>query len=222
MADDVPVALVDDHTLVRKGLAELIHGIGGYRVVLEAGNGEEFTRAVSGGPSFAVAIVDLNMPVMDGFETIAWARTHLPEVRCLALTFEGSEKAIVRAIRSGARGFVLKDIEPDELKLALDRIHLTGYYHTEMVQQGLLNSGGPATVFERERAKVLAKITPREMEFLHLLTDPNEYTYEGICELMEVHRSTLNGYRGSLFHKFGVHSKTGLVVFAVHWGLVKV
>ncbi|HRF80341.1 MAG TPA: response regulator, partial [Flavobacteriales bacterium] len=66
----IPIALVDDHTLVRKGLVELINSIGGYQVVLEASNGQELTEALAARSDVALAIVDLNMPIMDGFQFI--------------------------------------------------------------------------------------------------------------------------------------------------------
>ncbi|MEO8067591.1 MAG: response regulator transcription factor [Flavobacteriales bacterium] len=218
---DVPVALIDDHTLVRKGLVELVNGLGGYRVVLEAAHGEEFKEKMNGGPRVALAIVDLNMPVMDGYETLLWMRTACPETRALALTFDGTDDAIIRAVRSGARGFVLKDIEPAELKTALDHVCETGYYHTDLVHQSLMSNFDKKTSQERARDKVFEQITPREMEFLKLVCDANEYTYEQIGDTMDVHRRTVDGFRQGLFDKFGIRSKTGLVLFAVRWGVVK-
>lgn len=217
----VPIALVDDHTLVRKGLVELIHGIGGYEVVLQAGNGREYMREVSGGPAVRIAIVDLNMPVMDGFETIAWIQANCPETRALALTFEANEDTVIKAMRNGARGFVLKDIEPVELKAALDSVHATGYYHTDLVHHSLMTNFDKKTGQEREQARILGQVTPRELEFLKLVCNSDEPTYEQIADRMQVHRRTVDGYREGLFEKFGIKSKTGLVLFALKWGIVR-
>ncbi|QQR85590.1 MAG: response regulator transcription factor [Flavobacteriales bacterium] len=219
---DVPVALIDDHTLVRKGLVEVINGLGGYKVVLEAAHGLDYKEKVNGGPRIELAIVDLNMPVMDGYQTLDWIRTACPETRALALTFDGTDDAIIRAVRSGARGFVLKDVEPHDLKTALDHISATGYYHTELVHQSLMHNFDKKTSDERARDKVLEQITPRELEFLKLVCDPKEFTYEQIGDLMGVHRRTVDGFRQNLFERFGIRSKTGLVLFAVRWGVVKV
>lgn len=218
---DIPVALIDDHTLVRKGLVEVVNGLGGYQVVLEAAHGEEYKQKINGGPRVEIAIVDLNMPVMDGYETLLWMRTACPETRALALTFDGTEDAIIKAVRNGARGFVLKDVEPSELKIALDHICGTGYYHTDMVHNSLMSNFDKKTSQERARDKVMEQITPREMEFLNLVCDVKEYTYEQIGEIMDVHRRTVDGFRQGLFDKFGIKSKTGLVLFAVRWGMVK-
>lgn len=218
---DVPVALIDDHTLMRKGLVELINGLGGYKVVLEAAHGEDYKQKVSMGPRVELAVVDLNMPVMDGYQTLAWIHATCPETRALALTFDGTDDAIIRAMRSGARGFVLKDVEPAELKAALDHVRLTGYYHTEMVHQSLMHNSDKRTGEERQRHRVLEQITPREMEFLKRVCDPQELTYEQIADQMSVGRRTVDGFRQNLFDRFGLKSKTGLVLFAIRWGIVK-
>lgn len=76
---DVPVALIDDHTLVRKGLVEVINGLGGYKVVLEAAHGLDYKEKVNGGPRIELAIVDLNMPVMDGYQTLDWIAPPAPK-----------------------------------------------------------------------------------------------------------------------------------------------
>ncbi|HOZ41040.1 MAG: response regulator transcription factor [Flavobacteriales bacterium] len=216
----VPIAIVDDHILVRKGLVELINGIGGYLVVLEASNGLELVRALEKGPDVQLALVDLNMPVMNGFETLAWMKQHAPSIRPLALTFEGSEEAVVKAVRNGARGFLLKDIEPEVLRFALDRVMEAGYYHTDLVHNSLVNNMDQQTSHERAKAEILAQLSPRELEFLRMLCDPDEHTYEEIGAAMNVHRRTIDGYRETLFRKLGVKSKTGAVVYAVRWGLL--
>lgn len=218
------IALVDDHHLVRAGLAATVNGMGAYRVVLEASNGREFVDdlATIKDPELRprIAIVDLNMPVMDGFETIAWARANAPDVLCLALTFDADDDTQVKAIHAGARGFVLKKARPAELKTALDSLVMTGYYSTEELLEASMRSTEGRNREARERDRILEGITPREMEFLQQVCDPQEFTYESIADRMGVHRRTVDNYRISLFDKFGIRSKTGLVLFAMRWGLL--
>ena len=217
------VALVDDHHLMRSGLAATVNALGGYRVTLEAGNGRELVEALERSTAApAIAIVDLNMPVMDGFATIAWLRQNRPEVLPLALTFDAAEDAMVRAVKAGARGFLLKNTRPEVLKNALDALMLTGYYYTDAVVTTVQGNPGLKTREERERERVLAGITPREMEFLLLVCDEAEHTYEQIADRMGVHRRTVDNFRIALFEKFNIKSKTGLVLFALRWGLLKV
>jgi len=215
-----PVALVDDHTLVRSGLVGLVNRLGGYEVVLEAEDGKEFSQSLSSAPPIQIAIVDLNMPIMDGFATIAWLhRTH-PSIKSIALTFDGSESAVIRAIRSGARSFLLKNMKPDRFKLALDQVRDTGYFAND-----LLNSTEPDTiisVYEREQSRILQDITPKELAFIKLACSPAEYTYEEIGDLMLTKPSTVETHRKHVFDRFNLKSKAGLVIFAYRWGIVKV
>lgn len=219
------VALVDDHHLMRNGLAATVNSLGGFRVGLEAGNGQELVEALqvmqrNELPLPAIAIVDLNMPVMDGYATIAWLREHAPTVLPLALTFDGNDDAVVKAVRAGARGFLLKNTRPAVLKNALDSLLLTGYYYTESTHEALRSDAVQRTRMERDRAEVLARITPREMEFLLLVCDEAEFTYEQMAERLGIHRRSVDNYRISLFEKFDIKSKTGLVLFAMRWGLI--
>ncbi len=215
------VALVDDHHLVRNGLVSLVNSLGGYQVTVEAANGKEMIEALKTADAPAIAIVDLNMPVMDGYETIAWLRAHAPTVLPLALTFDAAEDALVKAVRAGARGFLLKNARPAVLKNALDSLMLTGYYYTEATHEAMQRAPGMKTSHERERERILGQITPREMEFLLLVCDEAEFTYEQIADRMGVHRRTVDNFRIGLFEKFGIKSKTGLVLFAMRWGVLK-
>ncbi len=219
------VALVDDHHLMRSGLAGIVDNLDGYRVVLEAGNGRELidqlARITPGSDRMpTIAIVDLNMPVMDGFATIAWLHDHAPGILPLVLTFNTTDDAMVRAVRAGARGVVLKNMRPSVLKTALDSLVLTGYYYTEQTIHMQMDRREQMGHEQRERNAIRERITPREMEFLHLVCDEAEYTYEQIAERMGVHRRTVDNFRMGLFAKCNVRSKTGLVLFAIRWGIL--
>lgn len=220
MDSEHSVALVDDHHLVRIGLAAMVNGIGGYRVTIEAGNGREFLEQLRTDAPPLIAIIDLNMPVMDGYATIAWLRQHHPEILPLVLTFDATDDAMGRAVRAGARGFILKNARPAELKIALDALVTTGYYYTEQTQLFMLQHPGLKADPGRERESVLARISQREMEFLLHVCSPEEHTYEDIARLMGVHRRTVDNYRMCLFDKLSLRSKTGLVLFALRWGLI--
>jgi DNA-binding NarL/FixJ family response regulator len=215
------IALVDDHHLVRNGLAAMINRQKGYTVVQEAANGKEFIDALDMKDLPAIAIVDLNMPVMDGYSTISWLKKYAPSVLPLALTFDAGDDAMVKAVRCGARGFLLKDSKPELLRTALDSLMLTGYYQSDAVQRSILERPDMKTGAEREHIRVLEKITPRELEMLLLVCSEDELTYEQVATEMGVHRRTVDNFRISLFSKFDIKSKTGLVLFAMRHGLIK-
>ncbi len=207
--------------MVREGLAATINALGDYTVVLQAANGRELVDALAEKHTIAIAIVDLNMPVMDGYATIAWMKANHPSVMCLALTFDATEEALMRAIRAGARGFLGKNARSAVLHHALDSLMLTGYFQTSEAQLELLDRSGVRTRWERDRDGILERITPRELEFLKLVCDPEEHTYERIAVLMGVQPRSVENHRVSLFEKFHIKSKAGLVLFAYKWRIVE-
>ncbi len=219
------VALVDDHHLMRNGLTTTVNGFGVYQVVIEAGHGGELVEAIEllrkvGQPLPRIAIVDLNMPVMDGYATITWLKANAPEVLPLALTMDSADTVVARAVHLGARGFLLKTVRPAVLKLALDSLVLTGYYYSDKVGEAMRsNAVGHANQL-RDQKDIRSGITAREMEFLQLVCDPSEPTYEQIADRMGISRRTVENHRVALFEKFGIKSKAGMVLFAVRWGLV--
>lgn len=219
------VALVDDHHMMRAGLVSTVNSLGEFRVTLEAGHGKEFIEllehmGLDGPDTPEIAIVDLNMPVMDGYATLTWMREHTPRILPLVLTFDATDDAMVKAVRAGARGFVLKSARPQVLKAALGSLLLSGYYYTEGTHEVGQRNPEWKTREERERERVLSSITEREMEFLHHVCDESEPTYERIADTMGVHRRTVDNFRAQLFEKFNIKSKTGLVLFALRWGLL--
>jgi two-component system, NarL family, invasion response regulator UvrY len=116
------VAITDDHTMLRKGLATLINSFDGFAVAVEAGNGKELQQRLEPKNLPDIALLDVNMPEMDGYDTAEWLRNTYPQVNILALSMMDSESAIIRMIKSGARGYILKDMEPTELKEALQSV----------------------------------------------------------------------------------------------------
>ena len=219
MSSPVPIALIDDHAMLRSALAEMINNLGGYRVVVEADHGRAFIEAVENGAHVELAIVDLHMPVMDGFATLAWMREHMPTTRALALTFERTEHAMLRALRAGACGFLLKDVDREEFRCALEHVVRAGHYHMDSTEHPL-TTVDPATAYARQRKHILGRLTERDLEFLTWVCDPEEFTYEVIAEKMGVALRTVQGYRESLFEKFGIKSKCGLAIFAMKWRLL--
>jgi two-component system, NarL family, invasion response regulator UvrY len=215
------VALVDDHPMMRNGLAATVNVLKDYKVTIEASNGSEFIDFLQENKLPDIAIIDLNMPVMDGFETLTWMRENSISIRTLALTFDPREDVMLRAIKAGARGFLLKNIGAAELKAALDSLIHTGWYYGPGIKEVLLQEQTMTSRFESQREKIKQSITPREMELLQHLCSEEEYTYEGISNLMGVSRRTVDSWRESLFQKLQVKSKTGLVMAAIRWQLVR-
>ncbi len=213
------IAIVDDHMMFRKGLAALVNLFAGYRVLWDAGDGAECIRQLEAGAVPDILLMDIAMPGMDGYAVTAWVRDHLPGIRVLALSTMDGETAIIRMIRSGARGYVLKDANPDELKKAFDDLLGLGYYYNDLVSRKIIQS---VHLFAEDERNIDAggRLSDRETLFLQLIC--SERTYADIAREMFVSERTVDGYRDGLFRKLKIGSRVGLVLYAIRNGIVKV
>jgi len=209
MADQKYIALVDDHTMFRKGLAVLINLFQHYKVIMDVGNGREFIDQLQPDHLPDIVLLDIHMPVMDGYATAAWLRANHPEIRVLALSTMDSDSTIIRMIHQGARGYILKDADPKELQVAFEEILAKGYYYNEILTRKVIQS-----IHQNVQDSAnFPKLTDREMEFLkHACSEKN---YQQIANEMYVSERTVDGYRESLFKKFNVTNRVGLVLYAI-------
>ncbi|MHA4811546.1 response regulator [Flavitalea flava] len=215
--DGKRIAIADDHTMFRRGLGALIDLFPGYRMVLDAANGNDFIRQLNPDQLPDIVLLDIAMPEMDGYNLAAWITANHPEIKMLALSTMESETAIIRMIRAGARGYLLKDAEPAELKLAFDEVLSIGYYYNEHVSRQTIRSVN-LLAGEPDAGNSLSKMSERERVFLQLAC--SEKTYYEISKEMFVSERTVDGYRDSLFRKLQVSTRVGLALYAVRNGLV--
>lgn len=218
MDASISLVLVDDHVIVRSGLKSLIHVMGNFRIVDEFSNGKLLTEALPGYKQMPdIIIMDLEMPEMNGEEAMKWLQRHYPDQKVIILTWDTDEAKIIELFRLGVRGYLLKNCTAEILKKAIIDTHSTGYYHSELLQSAIMKN-----VQDKDRPQFIAqKVTDRERTFLQLVCNKEEYTYDQMADIMKVHRRTLDGYRESLFEKFSIKSKTGLVLFAIKNKLIE-
>jgi two-component system invasion response regulator UvrY len=211
----IQVAIADDHTLLRKALAKLVGSFEDYTVLFEAGNGKEIKKKINEHLVPDLILLDVNMPEMDGFETATWLNKNYPRIKILALSMFSDERTIIRMLRQGARGYVMKNIDPDELKRALDSVMKKNFYLSEEIS-GKIISGLNKDV---DKLEDLPALTQREKDFLRLIC--SEITYKDIAAKMYVSPRTVDEYRNSLFEKLKVKSRVGLVMYAIRNGLAE-
>jgi DNA-binding NarL/FixJ family response regulator len=202
--DKIAIAIVDDHTLFRNGVAALMTEFDELGVIFEAENGEQMQQALRKHPAPDVMLMDINMPVMNGYDATAWLRKNYPNVRVLALSMFEDDQAVIKMIRCGASGYVLKESRPRELLEAIKSIHTKGVYINEMVSGKLIRS-----VTDDEKIEFTAK----ELDFLKHCC--SELTYKEIADKMNVSPRTVDNYREALFLKLNLKSRTGLVLYAI-------
>ena len=219
MADIKYVAIVDDHTMFRKGLSNLVNLFANYKVLFDAGDGKEFIDQLKPPHLPDIVLLDISMPGMDGYMTADWLRVNYPEIKVLALSTMDSDTAIIKMIKLGAKGYILKDAHPSELKLALDEVFAKGYYYNDMVSRKVLQSVNQL-VNDNSDINAFMKLTDREHQFIQLAC--SEKSYQDIAAEMFVSERTVDGYRDSLFKKLNVNTRVGLVIYAIKNGLVKI
>jgi DNA-binding NarL/FixJ family response regulator len=219
MNDTRYIAIVDDHTMFRKGLASLIDLFPRYQVVLDASNGKDFIDRLDKAQLPDIVLLDISMPEMDGYATAGWISEHYPDIRILALSTMDSETAIIKMIRSGARGYVLKDAEPAELKLAFDEVLSRGSYYNELVSRKVLNAVHQLTETKNPTA-TFASLSAREIEFLKYAC--TELTYKEIADKMNLSPRTIEGYRDNLCQKLDLKTRVGLAMYAVRNGIASI
>jgi two-component system, NarL family, invasion response regulator UvrY len=205
------IALVDDHIMLRNGLTALINDMEPFQVILEADNGLDFTKKIlSTKIQPDIILLDINMPVMNGFTTAEWIKEHLPFSKILVLSMLDDEASIIRMLRLNARGFILKDGEPELLEAALlDLVH-HDYHFNEIVSNRLVHCNKNN---EFQITSILNQLTTRELAFLTLCC--SEATYKEIAATLNVSPRTVDGYRDQLFEKLELKSRVGLVLFAI-------
>lgn len=211
----IQVAIADDHGLMRNALAKLINTFEGYNIIMEADNGKELRARIMQHIIPDIVLLDVNMPEMDGFETTQWLHKHYPQIKVLALSMLSDEKTIIKMFRLGAKGYLLKNTDPEELKQALDSIMNKDVYLSEYVS-GKLVSGLHQDMGQESKEVVLNE---KEREFLRWTC--TELPYKDIAEKMFISPRTADDYRQSLFNKLKVHSRVGLVMYAIRNGIVE-
>lgn len=208
--------LADDHILLRDALANLISSFPDFLVTGLASDGTEVKEIVQKKGASDIIILDLNMPNMDGYETTRWLAQNYPQIKILILTMYDSDIALIRLLQEGVRGFLKKDINPDELRHALETVTDQGYYYTNSTSTKIAalfkKSKGEASSLEKN------SLTETEIEFLRLAS--TDMTYKEIAMKLNLSTRVVDNYRESLFEKLSVRSRVGLAIYAVKNGIV--
>lgn len=216
MKQEIKLAMIDDHALLRSALASLINSFDNCKVIFEASNGAEFISKINDHAMPDIVLLDLNMPVMDGFETATWLRDHLPQTHVLMLTMYDSELILIRLLQAGVKGFLKKDISPSDLNFAIKSVMQSGYYYSTET------AGRLANLFRNNSKDNLrlqnAMLKDLEVEFLKLAC--TDLTYKEIALTMGLTPRMIDSLRDDLFIKLDVKSRVGLAMVAIRNGIV--
>ncbi len=211
----IRVLLADDHELVRQGLQALLATLPGIEVVAEAGNGREVLR-LSEVLHPDVVLMDIMMPEMNGLEATAQLAAKYPRIRSIILSMNGSEEYVLKAMRAGAVGYVVKNVSLAELEQAIRVVARGENYLSSTVSKhviaGYLQRIGNAPVNSLER------LTPRQRETLQLIAE-GKSTKE-IANRLNLSVKTAEMHRSQLMEALDLHSVADLVRFAIRMGVI--
>lgn len=211
------VYIADDHTLFRKAMASMIATFKEVDIVKDAENGKELLTLVKyEAPD--IAIVDLQMPIMDGAETCEQMLEKYPDVKLIVLTMHDSEKYILHMMEMGVHAFLMKNTEPEELEIAIRSVVEKDFYHNDLVASVLRKNMKLKTVSERP-AFGTQNLTERETEILKLVCF--ELTMKEIAERLSISENTTRNHRANIMDKLGVKNTVGLIKYAYETGMLK-
>lgn len=210
----ISVCIVDDHTLFRNGLRLLLNASSEVRVVAEAGNGQEYLRLLKDTvPN--VTLMDIEMPGMNGIETAAEAVKLFPELRIITLSMYGEEEYYVKMIDAGARGFILKNSDINEVISAIKAVYEGGTYFSQdlllNVVKNIRSGRLPATADTH--------LSEREIEILQKICQG--YSNQEIADQLNISKRTVDKHRSNLLEKTGSKNTANLVIYALKHKLVE-
>ena len=210
------IVLVDDHKLMRDGVKTIIERSGEFHVVAEAESGTEVV-ALCRQLRPAMVLMDIGLPGMNGIDATTEILRHCPDTKVVMLSMYDDENSVVGAIRSGARGFVLKKASSSDLLDALRTVAKGGSYLSSQVSDRLLNRIQKGDLDMKTRHSVLEGLSPRELQVLRLVAEGK--TSKDIAVLLDLGLQTVRSYRKTMMKKLGVNNVAGLTQVALAAGL---
>ena len=206
------IVIVDDHVLIANALKSIISNFKEFEVAYVCENGSDFQEKIKSKSLPNIVLLDISMPVMDGFETAKWLKETYPNILIMALSMQDDDQSLIKMVKNGAKGYMLKNTQPLELENGLRVLVKKGYYFPDWASSKIFTSISDDSI----NADLKSGLSEREIEFLAYTT--SEMTYKEISEKMFCSPRTVENYRDSLFVKLDVKSRVGLAVYALKNG----
>lgn len=202
------ILLVDDHTLFRKGLKMLLSTLPGYEVTGEAANGKDFLE-LNLKYNYDIVFLDIEMPEINGIEAAKRAIEQKPELKIITLSMYGDEEYYDQMIEAGAKGFLLKNTNLQEVKTAIDTVMAGGNYFSQELMQNLLRNYKSI----RESKEPDAELSEREIEILLLIC--SGLSNQKIGDQLFISKRTVEKHRANILCKTNCKNTAGLVMYAI-------
>jgi two-component system response regulator NreC len=212
----IRILLADDHTVMRRGLRALLERQNGFVVVAEAADGRE---AVDTAAAICpdVAVIDIGMPNLNGIEAALRITEKRPETAVVILSMHADESYVLRALKSGARGYLLKDSPEEDLINAIRAVHQGKAFFSPEISK-MLAEDYMRQMQQRGVEDSYELLTPREREVLQMLGEGN--SNKEVATKLNLSLHTVETHRGNLLEKLNLHSTAELILYAVRKGIV--
>lgn len=207
----IRIVMADDHAIVREGLKRIVGEVADLQVVGEAADGTEVMQRVRE-LEFDVLVLDLSMPGRSGMELIKLVKAEKPRLRILVLSMHQETQYAVRAIKSGASGYLTKESAPAQLEQAIRKIAGGGAYISAEVAQQLALGAMPGS-----EAAPHESLSDREFQVFRMLVDGVSVTE--IANRLSLSVKTVSTHKSNLMHKLGVANQSEMVRYAMKHGL---
>ncbi|KFF27715.1 response regulator transcription factor [Chryseobacterium vrystaatense] len=206
------IVIVDDHILIAKALEGIIGNFNEFEVIYVCENGKDLIEKFENKEKIPdIILLDISMPIMDGFETAAWLTQNHPGIKVMALSMQGDDNSVIKMIKNGAKGYLLKNTHPKDLETALTNLNSDGFFYPEWASKIIFSNLNK----DKETANAV-KISDREREFLKYTV--TELSYKEIADRMCCSPRTVESYRDQLCDKLDLKTRVGLAVFAIKNG----
>ena len=207
----IRIVIADDHAIVREGLKRIVSSVNGLQVVGEAANGTEVMQRVRES-EFDVLVLDLSMPGRSGMELIKLVRSEKPKVRILVLSMHQELQYAVRAIKSGASGYLTKESAPGQLEQAIRKIAAGGAFISAEVAEQLALSAMPGCTSAPHES-----LSNREFEVFRLIAAGVSVT--DIATRLKLSVKTISTHKANLMQKMGLQNQSELIRYAIKHGV---
>jgi len=208
------IIIADDHQLFRNGLKILLNAFPEFEVTGEASNGEEFLKILRDNRA-EIALMDINMPEMDGIEATRKGIQLNPEIKIIALSMYGEEEYYYKMIDAGAKGFILKDSDISEVREAILTVNKGGSYFSQELLYHVIQK-----IKHRESESKLANLSKREKEILMKICEG--LSNQEIADTLFISKRTVDKHRANLLGKTNSKNTASLILFAIKNKLIEI
>ncbi|HZT31503.1 MAG TPA: response regulator transcription factor [Bryobacteraceae bacterium] len=212
----IRILLADDHTVIRKGLRLLLESQPGFKVVAEAADGRQ-TVALAEEHLPNVVVLDVAMPNLNGIEAARQIAAKLPQTAIVILSMHSDESYVLRALKAGARAYLLKDSAEDDLINAVRAVNAGKAFFSPLISKMLVEDF-MRQLQEREVEDSYELLTTREREILQLLAEGK--SNKEIATVLNLSPHTVETHRGNILQKLNLHSVPELILYAVRKGVI--